>query len=244
MAEPNFGALRSQLLEGGISPRRVRRLIQELRAHCADLRAEEESSGLDGPAALQAAMRRLGTEDSLAQRFLARRELLSWSRRWPWAVFGIAPPVVCFGAFVLTIIATAGLAGVLKGLKHSEPQELLVLLKAMRILALYAVPALVAAGLAVLALRRHASPGWAALALALAALLGSTTNMSVSLHLIGAGIGWRTRPEMVGRLLLFRWLPIATVASALVGLCVLVVRVRRSRVVNGPAIVPVDTPVD
>jgi hypothetical protein len=87
-----FQVLRARLLDGGVSPRRVRRLLQELRAHCADLRAEGERAGLDGAAALQRAVRRLGTEAALAEHFLARREYLSWSRRWPWAVFGIAPP--------------------------------------------------------------------------------------------------------------------------------------------------------
>lgn len=230
MAEPNFRTLRSLLLKGGVSPRRVRRLLEELRAHTSDLCAEQERDGLDKPAALQAAVRRLGTEESLAQQMLSRRELLTWSRRWPWAVYGIAPPVLCFGAFVLTIAAAGGLGDVLHALQHSEPVEFLDLLRPMRWVALYGTPAIVAACMTLLSIRRHAPFMWGALSLGLAALLGSTTNMSVSLHLIQAGIGWSFRPSVLGHLLLYRWLPIVAAASLWVGIDHLL---RRRRATDG-----------
>ena len=226
MAEPSFNTLRSLLLRRGVSPRRVRRLLEELRAHFADLRAEQERDGLEGLAATQAAVLKLGSENCLAERILSRPELLTWSRRWPWAVFGVAPLVVCFGAFALTIAAAAGLAHVLHALQHSNPVEYLDILRPMRWVALYGMPAVVAACMAVLAIRRHASFGWVALSVGLGALLGSMTNMSVSLDMMQAGIGWSFRPSRVEHLLVYRWLPTVAAASVLAGLFLSVRRAR------------------
>lgn len=88
MAEPSFSSLRRRLINSGVSPRRVGRLLGELRDHHAELVLEEQRAGSRQP--FEDALARLGTEESLALHVLARRELLSWSRRWPWAVYGVA----------------------------------------------------------------------------------------------------------------------------------------------------------
>jgi hypothetical protein len=51
MAEPRWLVLRQRLLEGGVSPRRIRRLLGELHAHYRELLAEERESGADAAAA-------------------------------------------------------------------------------------------------------------------------------------------------------------------------------------------------
>ena len=44
MSKP-FGELRERLLRAGVAPRHVRRYLNELDDHLADLRAEEERAG-------------------------------------------------------------------------------------------------------------------------------------------------------------------------------------------------------
>lgn len=77
MVEPAFSHLRRKLLEGGIAPRRVDRVLQELRDHYACLLVEQQGTGLVGAAAAEAALAHLGTEESLARQLLARPELLA-----------------------------------------------------------------------------------------------------------------------------------------------------------------------
>jgi hypothetical protein len=86
-----FNELRERLLRGGIAPRHVRRYLAELADHLADLRAEEERAGRSGAEAESAALIRLGGVDDLARAMLEQRQLLSWSARAPWAMFGVAP---------------------------------------------------------------------------------------------------------------------------------------------------------
>lgn len=78
-----FGALRLELLRGGVSPLYVDRTILELSEHYEDLQSDALESGLSRDAAAQAAHARLGSVETIAAAVLARPELLSWSHRWP-----------------------------------------------------------------------------------------------------------------------------------------------------------------
>ncbi|HTW74978.1 MAG TPA: hypothetical protein VMD56_08695 [Steroidobacteraceae bacterium] len=213
MPDPTFPSLRRRLIAGGISPRRVRRLLQELRDHYTELVLEQQRTGSPRPA--EAASALLGTEESLAAQLLARRELLSWSRRWPWAVYALAPLLIFPTAFVATICLMVGLAHVLNGMRHSAPVAFLDVMRAIRYFDLYLMPVIVASGLAVLARRRGVSPVWAWLSIALFALLSSLTNISVTLQHIGAGAGVSSRPAILIPLLMKRWLPTAAAAAAI-----------------------------
>ena len=84
MAGGRFAGLSERLRHAGISPRRVSRLISELEAHFDDLVAEFQSTGLSQAESESQAAVRLGAEDVLAASIIARPELHSWARRWPW----------------------------------------------------------------------------------------------------------------------------------------------------------------
>jgi len=80
-----------RLLRDGVAPRHVRRCIEELRAHRADLCTQLRAQGLDADAAAAEADARLGTVDAFCDAMRARPELRGWAARAPWLVFGIAP---------------------------------------------------------------------------------------------------------------------------------------------------------
>jgi hypothetical protein len=65
--------LRERLLRAGVAPRHVRRYLTELADHLADLRREEESTGLSRAEAEAAALARLGTMDDLANAMIPER---------------------------------------------------------------------------------------------------------------------------------------------------------------------------
>lgn len=83
--------LRERLLRAGIAPRHVRRYLDELSDHLADLTAAEKSAGLSSSTAEAAALIRLGSVDHLAKAMLDQPALRSWSSRLPWATLGLAP---------------------------------------------------------------------------------------------------------------------------------------------------------
>lgn len=101
-----FQELRERLLRGGVAPRHVRRYLNELMDHLADLTKEEEGAGRNHVDAERAAVQRLGSVDHLAKAMLDQRRLRSWSARAPWAMFSMAPlilllSVYLFAAFIL-----------------------------------------------------------------------------------------------------------------------------------------------
>lgn len=214
MAEPAFSDLRRRLIHGGVSPRRVARLLRELRDHYAALVLEQQRAGSRTPA--EEALARLGTDESLAAQFLAKPELLSWSRRWPWAVYGVAPLLVFPAAFVATIFAMVGLVG-LAHLPHgaNAPPPLLAALRAFRFFDLYVLPVVLAAGFALLATSRRVSTAWPWVSLALVTFFGGILNLDVRPHQIGAGIGFATRLSFLSGFLVHRWIPIAASAVLL-----------------------------
>jgi hypothetical protein len=100
MAKP-FSELRERLLRAGVAPRHVRRYLDELADHLADLRAEEERAGRSRAEAEAAALARLGSVDDLAQAMVGQRQFQSWCARAPWAMFGVAPVFALASAYFL-----------------------------------------------------------------------------------------------------------------------------------------------
>src|SRR6202030_3488731 len=108
MGKP-FGELRERLLRAGVAPRHVRRYLNELSDHLADLRAEEERAGHTRADAESAALIRLGGMDSLARAMIDQRQFQSWSARAPWAIFGLGPLCILAAAwFVALFILWSG----------------------------------------------------------------------------------------------------------------------------------------
>ena len=104
----DYEVLSRELLRGGISPRRVRRVVRELRDHYRDLQTDALAKGMNPGEAQTWAVSRLGTEQDVASEMLARPELRSWAARWPWAVYALLPPVVLVGLTVLLVLAITG----------------------------------------------------------------------------------------------------------------------------------------
>jgi len=225
MPEPAFTRLRHRLLQSGIAPRRVRRLVQELRVHYAELLAEQRRAGLEGPRASRAALERLGTEESLVQQMLTRPQLHTWSRRWPWAIYAVAPLLLFPILFAVTASVMVGVAKASHGLRQVSPAHFMDLMRAIRLFALYVLPALVATWMAVMAARRGVAQAWALLSIALLALWGSTTNIDLSAHQMMAGAGLSLRPAALVRELT-RWVPTALAAVAMAAVATQVHRLR------------------
>jgi len=103
-----FETLRERLLRAGVAPRHVKRYLLELQDHYEDALRAELARGTAPPEAREAALARLGTEETLARGMLERRELRSRASRFPALYFG-AVPVVAWLATPLVIVAALSL---------------------------------------------------------------------------------------------------------------------------------------
>ena len=106
MGDSTFGDLRRTLLDSGVAPRHVRRLILELHDHCDDLRNEALADGCDPLAATARAMRRMGDPQLLARKIIGMAELRTWAFRYP-RIARVYYPI----AYVLLLPAAPVFAG-------------------------------------------------------------------------------------------------------------------------------------
>ena len=83
MPDPRLEALRLELRKCGVAPLYVERTIVELSEHYADLESAALAAGLSAEDAARTARAALGSERTIATAVLARRELLTFSARWP-----------------------------------------------------------------------------------------------------------------------------------------------------------------
>ena len=182
MRDPRFDRIRERLLRGGVAPRHVRRTVSELQAHFADLVTELQSNGCSRAESEAQAAVRLGSEDVLVASVLARPELRSWSRRWPWLAFAVLPLV---GFAALFVLSCAILAETLQFVEHqlglmpaSWPGAYWVR-GALQVNGQNLAPLLVAGVVCFEAARRRAPVGWVVTGTILVAVLGALTNFSL-----------------------------------------------------------------
>ena len=83
MPDLRFEALRLELRNCGVAPVYVERTIVELGEHYADLESAALAAGLSAEEAARTALATLGSERAIAAAILARKELLTFSARWP-----------------------------------------------------------------------------------------------------------------------------------------------------------------
>jgi hypothetical protein len=81
----------------------VKRYLRELSDHLADLTETQSAAGLNAPDAAMMARAKLGSDAELADAMLKQRDFRSVSARFPWAVFGVMPPVAVIVAFFLLL---------------------------------------------------------------------------------------------------------------------------------------------
>ncbi|HEV7632507.1 MAG TPA: hypothetical protein VGO41_05915 [Steroidobacteraceae bacterium] len=175
--------LAERLLRAGVAPRYVRRGVEELRAHRADLLAQFAADGLTAEEAEGAALARLGSIDAYYDATIARPELQSWPRRRPGLTFGLLP-VLAFIALVAGCIAlTIGLASLAEPIYKARgvvPAGLRATGELLRVLILWGVPLAVAALCAVIAVRWRLRSWWPAFGVLLVAVLGAGTTMQLT----------------------------------------------------------------
>ena len=166
-----FEALEDRLLRGGIAPRHVRRYLRELGEHLADATEVQRAAGLTETEAAMMARTKLGNDDELADAMLKQRDFRSFSARFPWAVFGFAPPLIMAIAiaFPVMLIALLGKLALLLSLVQRGSVEPGWLQFAIN--ALLNTGNLLAMPLAVLLMtmiiwRQRLSPAWLLLSLA------------------------------------------------------------------------------
>jgi hypothetical protein len=159
----------------------VKRLIAELEAHFADLVAELQSTGLSPAECESRAAVRLGTEDAVAANILARPELQSWTRQWPWLAFVLLPLLALPLQFVLSMLAALGVFNFstrVLGLTALNPGAVPWVVGALQTYGVWIAPILAAGAACFLAARRGAPALWPIVGSALIALVGASTNAS------------------------------------------------------------------
>ena len=83
MPQPDFAALHSKLLRGGVSPRHADRTVSELRDHFEDLVEAAAGGDADPQRAEARAVEELGNLDLLAVSICARGEFRGWASQYP-----------------------------------------------------------------------------------------------------------------------------------------------------------------
>jgi hypothetical protein len=179
MATRRFDGLCPQLLRAGVAPRHVKRLVAEIEAHFADLVAEMRSAGLSQEESESRAAARLGTDEVLIASILARPELRSWVRRWPWLAFVLLPVVALAAQFVLSMLAAVGVvvfSTKVLGMKQLGPGPVPWIVRGLQAYGVWIAPMAAAGAAWVLAVRSRAPLAWPIVGCALVALLGAATN--------------------------------------------------------------------
>ncbi len=83
MPNSDFNVLRDHLLDSGVAPRHVVRIILELSDHHEDLELEALQYGCDRETAMAQAKDRLGSPETIATHVLKQPELRCWMHRYP-----------------------------------------------------------------------------------------------------------------------------------------------------------------
>ena len=196
MAQP-FNELRERLLRAGVAPRHVRRYLNELADHLADLRAEEERAGRSRADAESAALIRLGGMDDLAKAMTEQRHFQSWCGRAPWAMFGLAPLLFLAGAYFVACLylwcgwkiflpgADTPFGGVPTGPIYGLAN---IYFQAGKFY-YYSAPILVGWTLALVAARQRLKAVWPTIGLVLIAWMGATAQIHASRTTVPGGLG-------------------------------------------------------
>ena len=104
--------LKKRLLHAGVAPKYAQRMVQELSSHFEELVNNEKQLGRTLEEARTVALLSLGDEDVILQETRTKKELLSWSRRFPKSTFFVLPIFAYFAITLFTL--TFGIEGVEK----------------------------------------------------------------------------------------------------------------------------------
>jgi hypothetical protein len=194
-----FAGLGERLLQAGVAPRQVARLVSELQAHFDDLVAEARASGLSQAESESQAANRLGSEEVLAARIIAQPELRSWARQWPWLAFALLPLLLLVVQFVLSMAASVGVVSFsirVLGMTALHPGSVRWICEAIETYALWVAPLIAAGAACLFAARLRAPVFWPLVGSLLVALVGAMTNAgfdwspTVPRGVLSGGIGF------------------------------------------------------
>jgi hypothetical protein len=205
MPEGKFRSLEERLLNAGIAPGHVRRLVMELASHHESLVEEEMARGQPIELARSVARDRLGTDDEIARKVLEEPGLRSWGARWPLTICGLAPLLgLCAsaGAILATLVAAFEInnrlhtgwatdtSGTAPWARHAT--------EGIGWLIMYGLPVLWSCALAQYAATRRLGRLWPLTGFVMTAALGAATNVTVIWPgpgvrgLLSGGLGFST----------------------------------------------------
>ena len=108
MREPDFNALATRLTKNGIAPRHAHRTVNELHDHYDDLVDAAVDEGANSKRARRRAADELGSMDDFVAAMSSRRELKTWTFRYPHLAI-VVYPVACL-ALLPALPVFAGIA--------------------------------------------------------------------------------------------------------------------------------------
>ena len=202
MSEQRFRDLREALLRRGVAPRYAHRAEVEIAAHHRDLLERALARGESAEEARRGADVTIGTDDVLIERFAGRKELQSWSHRFP-AAYGLAP-ILCFGCLGIALMAAAAAAThAIWPVPHDAARISAGLAAdinlALIALFLWILPLSLAAGFAVLAYRQRIALRWPITGIVLLCAVVALINVGFGIKggpkplFLQAGIGFGTK---------------------------------------------------
>jgi len=111
MPDRDLDKLRRRLLESGVAPRHVVRIISELSDHYDDLEFEATQRGLTREAAQACAKNRMGDASVIAEQVLSQTELRCWFYRFPRLARVVLP---------VAYVALLPIAPIFAGVAHAQ----------------------------------------------------------------------------------------------------------------------------
>ena len=206
MSELDFRTLGARMIEAGVAPRHVRRMVAELSEHGAQLESDARRRGLDSVEARRAAREVLGSDEEILARAAATPSLRSWGARWPVTTMLLVPLAGCClsGALALGLAALLyrlGTSAHLAGADQVSPGLLwYALTTGLTHIAVYILPLLWAVLVMHYAVSRHlTTTGILLLNVLMLAAIGAVTNLEFTWPdarqhqaSMGAGIGFST----------------------------------------------------
>jgi len=170
----NCGYLSEKLRRNGISPKRVSRVIDELRDHFQDLKTVAIADGKSEEDAAVLARSKLGTEEVIANEILARPELRSWTARWPWVFYALLPFAMMLGTIVLGVLTIVVSIKLIEGSLAVTPTWLESVVSHVATMFMYVAPIALTTAICWIAISRRSSWIWPTVGVVAIAIFGGS----------------------------------------------------------------------
>jgi len=182
-----FQRLRLRLLRHGLPPARIRRIVAEMQAHAEDAEQDGLQNGLDPEAAREAALQRLGDETTLAEA-ICRAKHAGWISAHPSLVFPLLP---LLAPVLLMLVPVAIGHWLIPALNHTSLARSTAVAACLAGFAAWKYLWFMLASLGIIGLaRRHGvHMKWAAIALAILAVIGYTLSAQLWFNPLAGGHG-------------------------------------------------------